>query len=134
VPKYHPIDQPIAMKPGDGNLLNLVLKGRDLVADFVVPGDAQHTLRLQFERVHIIRTLDEMPLSTETEDTPNEGILADHFAYLVDGAHFWNQQSSAFKINFPNARHFRFLTGWTCLDVIAEGQPKLSVVLRDDRD
>jgi hypothetical protein len=122
------------MEPDDGNLLNLVLKGRDLVADFVISGDVQHALRVQFDRVHIIRTLDEMPLSTEAEDTPNEGVLADHFAYRVDGAHFWNQQSWAFKLNFPNAQHFRFLTGWTCLDVIADGEPKLSVVQRDDRD
>jgi hypothetical protein len=98
------------------------------MAEFVIPRDNQRVLRIQFERVEIIRTLDEMALSTETEETPNEGLLANHFAYVVDGALFWNQQSEAFKAVFAKARHFRFITGWTCLDVIAEGEPKLSVV------
>jgi hypothetical protein len=128
VPKYHPIEQPIAIKASNSDLIKLVLKDRGLLADFVIPGDDLHVLRLQFERVDMIRSLDEMPLSTEAEDTPNEGLIADHFAYSVDGALFWNQQSCAFKIVFPKARHFRFVTGWTCLDVIAEGDPKLSVI------
>jgi hypothetical protein len=128
VPKYHPIEQPIAIKASHSNLINLVLNDRGLVADFVIPGDDQRVLRLQFERVDIIRTLDEMPLSTEAEDTPNEGLVAEHFAYLVDGALFWNQQSEAFRVVYTKAQHFRFITGWTCLDVIAAGEPKLSVV------
>jgi hypothetical protein len=129
VPKYHPIEQPIAIKASHSDLINLVLKDRGLVADFVIPDDDRRVLRLQFERVDIIRTLDEMPLSTEAEDTPNVGLLADHFAYLVDGARFWNQQSEAFKAVVAEARHFRFITGWTCLDVITTAEPKLSVVL-----
>jgi hypothetical protein len=128
VPKYSLIEQPIAIKTSLSDLIKLVLKGGALVADFLVPGDDQHALRVQFERVEIIRTLDEMALSTETEGTPNEGLLTEHFAYLVDGALFWNQQSDAFKIVHAKARHFRFITGWTCLDVIAAGEPKLSVV------
>jgi hypothetical protein len=127
VPKYHLIEQPIAIKTSHSDLFNLVLKGGALVADFLIPGDDQHALRVQFERVEIIRTLDEMPLSTEA-DTPSDGLLAEHFAYLVDGALFWNQQSEAFRIVNAKARHFRFVTGWTCLDVIAAGEPKLSVV------
>jgi hypothetical protein len=128
VPKYHPIEQPIAIEASLSDLINLVLKDRGLLADFVIPRDNKRVLRIQFERVEIIRTLDEMPLSTETEETPNEGLLANHFAYLVDGALFGNQQSEAFKAVFTKARHFRFITGWTCLDVIAAGEPKLSIV------
>ncbi len=128
MPKYHPIEQPIAFKTSHSDLFNLVLKGGALVADFLIPGGERHALRVQFERVEITRTLDEMPLSTEAEDTPNDGLLAEHFAYLVDGALFWNQQSDAFRIVHAKARHFRFITGWTCLDVIAAGEPRLSVV------
>jgi hypothetical protein len=128
VPKYHPIEQPIAIKTSLSDLINLVLKGRALVADFSIPGDDQHALRVQFETVEIIRTLDEMPLSTEAEDTPNNGLLSEHFAYLVDGALFWCQQSEAFRVVHSNARHFRFITGSTCLDVIAVVEPELSVV------
>ena len=99
-----------------------------MVADFLIPGDDQHALRVQFERVEITRTLDEMPLSTEAEDTPNDGLSAEHFAYSVDGALFWKLQSEAFKVVYPKAQHFRFITGWTCLDVIAAAEPRLSVV------
>jgi hypothetical protein len=125
---YSPLEQPIAIKTSLSDLINLVLKRGALLADFLIPGDDQHVLRVQFESVEIIRTLDEMPLSTETEATPKEGLLAEHFAYLVDGALFWHQQSDAFKIVHAKARHFRFITGWTCLDVIAVGEPRLSVV------
>jgi len=129
VPKYQPIQQPMAIKTSLSDLINLVLKDGALVADFLIPDDDQHALRVQFERVEIIRTLDEMPLSTEeAEDTPNEGLLAEHFAYLVDGALFWNQQSETFRFVYAKARHFRFITGWTCLDVIAAVEPKLSIV------
>jgi hypothetical protein len=127
MPKYRPIEQPVVIEASGSDLINLALKGRELVADFLIPGDNQRVLRVQFERVEIIRTLDEMPLSTEDAETPSEGLLPNHFAYLVDGALFWNQQSWAFKINFPKARHFRFITGWTCLDVIANGEPKLGI-------
>jgi hypothetical protein len=127
MPKYRPIEQPLVIEASRSDLVNLALKGRELMADFLIPGDNQRVLRVRFERVETIRTLDEMPLSTEDEETPNEGLLPNHFAYLVDGALFWNQQSSAFKINFPKARHFRFITGWTCLDVIANGEPKLGI-------
>lgn len=128
MPKYHLIQQPLIIKTSLSDLVSLVLKDGALTADFVIPGDDRHALRVQFERVEITRTLDEMPLSTEDEDTPNEGLLAEHFAYLVDGSRFWSQQSWAFKVGNAKARHFRFITGWTCLDVIASGQPKLSVV------
>jgi hypothetical protein len=127
VPEYHLIEQPIAIKTSLSDLINLVLRGGALVADFSIPGDDQHALRVQFERVEIIRTLDEMPLSTEAEATPNNGLLSEHFAYLVDGALFWHQQSEAFRVVYSNARHFRFVTGSTCLDVISVVGPELSV-------
>ncbi|UPJ51285.1 hypothetical protein IVB30_08020 [Bradyrhizobium sp. 200] len=128
MPKYRPIEQPIAIETSLGDLTNLVLRIRALVADFSIPGEDQRALRVEFESVEMIRILDEMALSTEAEDTPNEGLSAHHFAFLVDGARFWNQQSEAFKMVFAKARHFRFITGWTCLDVIAAGEPKLTVV------
>ena len=81
MPKYHPIEQPIAIKASVSDLINLALNDQGLVADFVIPDDDQRVLRLQFEKADIIRALDEMPLSTEAEGTPNEGLLADHFAY-----------------------------------------------------
>jgi hypothetical protein len=69
-----------------------------------------------------------MPVSTGHEDTPNQGIVIEHFAYLVEGASFWNQQSEAFKVVYREAKHYRFFTGFYCLDVIATDEPAFSVV------
>jgi hypothetical protein len=43
-------------------------------ADFVIPGDDQQALRVQFGKTEIVRILDEMPLSTEGEDTKSTGL------------------------------------------------------------
>ena len=75
-----------------------------------------------------------MPISTEHEATPNEGLVAEHFARVVEGASFWNQQSEAFKIVCQKARHYRFFTGFYCLDVIALDEPKFNVVPKDALD
>ncbi len=80
--------------------------------------------------MEIIRIIEEMPISTEYEETPNEGIIADHFAYQVQGASFWNQQSEAFKVVYKEAKHYRFFTGFYCLDVIGFDAPTFTVVPR----
>jgi hypothetical protein len=102
-----------------------------LFADFCIPDDRTRALRVGFERVETIRIVDEMPLSTENEETPNTGTLPEHFAYKVEGAMFWNQQSEAFKIVYKNAKHYRFVTGWACLDVISNSEPTFMTVPRD---
>jgi hypothetical protein len=76
----------------------------------------------------MIRIVEEMPISTEHEETRNEGWVAEHFAYELQGASFWNQQSEAFKVVFNKAKHYRFLTGFYCLDVIASHEPTFTVV------
>jgi hypothetical protein len=69
-----------------------------------------------------------MPLGTE-EQAPDEGLVPEHFAYRVIGGSFWEFQSDALKLIFKSAEHFRFVTGWTCLDVIANSAPLISVIL-----
>jgi hypothetical protein len=72
-----------------------------------------------------------MPLSTEFESTPNEGLVSEHFAYRVEGAQFWKMQSEALKATSKNAEHYRFITGWDCLDVIAASAPVITVERND---
>ena len=102
---------PIEVTPGiiasHSNLLQLQWANRGLAVYFAVPADNQAALRVQFQRVEIIRIIEEMPISTEYEETSNEGIVADHFAYEVQGASFWNQQSEAFKVVYKEAKHYR---------------------------
>jgi hypothetical protein len=132
MPKYFPIQGPIDIKCSLSNMIALQWRVppetqlASIVADFLIPGDDRNVLRVQVDKVHIIRVLDEMPLSTEVEGTPNEGLVADHFASTTEGSAFWRTQSDALKV-FPKARHYRFITGWTCLDVIAELPPSISV-------
>jgi hypothetical protein len=129
VPKYHAIEQPLAIKASHSDLIALAWEDRAIVADFIIPGDGQQALRVHFDKSHIVRVLDEMPLSTENEDTQSEGLVSDHFAYMVEGSQFWKSQSDAFKAVFNKARHYRFVTGWTCLDVISDAEPTMSVII-----
>jgi hypothetical protein len=111
MPKYRPIEQPVAIEASGSDLINLALKGRELVADFLIPGDSQRVLRVQFERVEIIRTLDEMPLSTEDEETPNEGLYPT-ILLTWSTAHFSGTNSPGHSRSiFPRCGIFDLLQG-----------------------
>ncbi|MGJ0393523.1 MAG: hypothetical protein ACR650_12420 [Methylocystis sp.] len=84
-------------------------------------------LRLGFDRAEIVRLLDETPISTET-DTPNIGLVRDQLAYEVTGSAFWAQQSDALNLILLGLRHYRFITGWTCLDVLSLADPTFTLV------
>jgi hypothetical protein len=130
VPKYSALDQPIRIKTSQSDLLELTWRQRGIVADFEIPGDLERVLRVHFEKADILRVVDEMPLSTENGDSKSEGLVPEHFAYLVEDSAFFKAQSWAFKISNPKALHYRFVTGWNCLDVISNAKPSLSVVTR----
>jgi hypothetical protein len=131
MPKYTPID----ITPRIRSSLSDVIEFRwieppKITADFIIPDDPTHALRVCFEKVEIVRILDEMPLSTEPEETANEGLVPDHLAYSVADATFWLTQSDALKTARPLLRHYRFITGWTCIDVISETSPTFLVAPR----
>jgi hypothetical protein len=128
--KYRAIEQPLKIKSSLSDLIALAWKDRGIIADFVIPNDDEHALRVQFDKTHIIRILDEMPLSTESEDAKSEGLVSNHFAYFVEQSLFWKSQSEAFKMVCDKARHYRFITGWTCLDVISDEKPVISLIAR----
>jgi hypothetical protein len=80
VPRYTPIQVNPAIEAGQSDLIHLRWERYALAADFIIPGDESGALRVQFDRVDIIRLLDEMPISTENEETSNEGLIPNHFA------------------------------------------------------
>jgi hypothetical protein len=127
MPTFRPIDSGLSMKCSLSTLERLVLDGDALEADFRIPEDESKRLRVTFPRVEMTRTLDEMLLSTE-ETEKWVGLKAEHFAYEVEDAHFWRSQSDALKIAFNDVRHYLFMTGWTCLDVISRHPPTFSIV------
>ncbi|UAK25687.1 hypothetical protein [Sphingomonas nostoxanthinifaciens] len=94
--------------------------------------DDEALLRVSFDRPCIVRLLDEMPLSTEEDETPNEGLVPEHFAYRLNGARFARLQSEAWKDVFGPVAHYQFVTGDTCMDVLSGGAPSFSVVDRTD--
>jgi hypothetical protein len=128
MPKYTPIEVLPPIRSSVSDLLECHWKDRTLTADFMIPGDETRVLRVRIEKVEIVRILDEMPLSTEAETTANDGLAPDHFAYLVEGALFWQSQSEALKLVLPAMRHYRFITGWTCLDVLSQQEPVFIVI------
>ena len=112
------------------DLASLHWSTNGIAADFVLPHDEAHLLRVSFDRQCIIRILDEMPLSTEEGDTPNEGLVSEHFAYRLEGAAFARFQSRAWKeVNAP-VTHCQFVTGWACLDVLTAATPAFAIVRR----
>jgi hypothetical protein len=127
MPTFKPLDCGVSMKCSLSTLERLVLGDNALEADFSIPDDATKRLRVTFLRVEITRILDEMPLSTE-EPEKRVGLKVEHFAYEVVDAHFWRSQSSAFKMAVKDLKHYVFITGWTCLDVISSHPPTFSII------
>lgn len=130
MPKYTPIATCLEIKCILSDLIELQWKNNSITADWIIPKDDNNALRVHFDRVEIIRLLDEMPISTEHEPTPKEGLVADHFAYIVQGSAFWDSQSDGLKFSIPGLRHYRFVTGWTCLDVISKNEPTFTITPR----
>jgi hypothetical protein len=130
MPKYEPITSGVPLKASASDLIAFRWEANGISADFLIPDDDVHALRVSFDRQCIVRLLDEMPLSTEDDDIPNEGLVPEHFAYRLEGARFARLQSKTWKeINAP-VTHYQFVTGWGCMDVLSGGSPSFSVVPR----
>jgi hypothetical protein len=67
VPKYHPLEQPLAIKTSLSDLIALTWQDRGIAADFIVPGDDERVLRVHFDKTHIIRILDETERVNDSE-------------------------------------------------------------------
>ena len=134
MPRYSPIDAGTAFDCVDSDILAVEWTVRGFSADFILPGDGSRALRVSFDRQVIARLLDEMALSTEAEATANEGLVPHHFAYRVEGASFAESQSEAWKSSFGAAsapvRHYRFVTGWGCVDVLSSATASFELVER----
>lgn len=131
MPEYRPIDVGVSIKAVASDLLAFQWKDNGIVADFVLPDDDLHALRVSFDAPCIVRLLDELALSTEEDDTPNEGLVPNHFAYRLEGARFAHTQSEAWKEMIVPVAHYQFVTGMACMDVLSSAAPSFSIVLRE---
>jgi hypothetical protein len=125
--KYFPISTEPNMEADGSDLFHLTYHRGALAADFLVPDDENQLLRVSFDRAQIFRVLDEMPLSTEENWQGSEGWKKNHFAYRVEGSKFVASQSELF-LAATQIKHYRFITGNGCLDVLSERAPTFSVV------
>jgi hypothetical protein len=124
MPSYEPIN--IA---GDVDCLTVDLLSfswEDGVATFGLSGG--RTLRVLFPGQVIVRMLDELALSTEDRPSDRRGLIAHHFAYRVSGDPFADIQSKVWlNEGLGPCRHYRFITGGGCLDVLAHIEPEWQV-------
>lgn len=127
---YRPIDIGLQLVVEPYDLVDFTWRPNGPSADFSLRSSEHLVLRVAFETACIVRLLDEMPLSTEEDPRNQIGLVPGHFAYVVEGAAFATSQSAAWKdLNSP-ATHYRFATGWTCLDVLTVGAPSFSLIER----
>jgi hypothetical protein len=129
MPKYEPIDAGLSFKTSLSDLVEFHWDTNGIQANFAVPGDDRRLLCVKFNRQCIVRILDEMAVSTESDDTPPEGLIPEHFAYRVHEAVFFRMQSETWKWGMESIAHYRFITGWACLDVLSPAYPTFE--LRD---
>ena len=128
MPSYSPIDIGQPLQASRSDLVSFKWSVNGIMADFILPGDDVHLLRVSFNKPCIVRILDEMPLSTEKDDGPKHGLVPDHFAYQIEGAAFARLQSSAWKEVSGPVAHYQFVTGWACMDVLTGATPAFAVV------
>ena len=127
MPRYSPIEIPVPLAASGSDLVAFRWETRGVAADFLLPD--KRAIRVTFNKPCIVRILDEMPLSTEN-DGPSEDLVPDHFAYQVEGSAFVDAQSEAWKLVNAPVTHYRFITGWACMDVLSSGLPSFTVVER----
>ena len=128
MPRYDPIDTGVPLRASLSDLAALKWTDDSVTADFILPGDDAHLMRVFFDKSCIIRILDEMALSTESDDTLNEGLVSEHFAYRLEGAAFARLQSEAWKFGLAPVTHYQLVTGWACMDVLTSAIPVFTVV------
>ena len=122
---YLPLDVGLAF---DGRRSDLIaFDWRKQTADFVMPDDGESALRVQFSGNTIVRLLDEMPSSIETDHRTWAGLIPGHFAYEVQGHPLLEEASPTWKGVFTGMKQFAFITGWGCIDALTEGEITFSV-------
>lgn len=127
---YEPIDPGVPIQASMSDLFAFRWETNRIEADFIFPGDEAHLLSVCFDNQCIVRLLDEFPLSTEDDDGANIGLVPEHFAYRVRNAAFERMQSAAWRETSGDPKHYRFVTGWACMDVLSSAEPSFKLITR----
>lgn len=124
--RYFPIESGAPWSDSDHADLRF-FDWRSRTAEFCIWND-ERTFRVSFDSDVIARMLDEFPLSTEDNPAERDGLVPHHFAYRVEGDPFCEAQSDAWREVAGPVKHYRFLTGAGCLDVVTGGSPHFEIV------
>jgi hypothetical protein len=130
MPTYKAIEIGVTLRAVASDLIAFEWQTNGITADFILPDDDVRALRVSFDRPCIVRLSDEMAVSTEEQDTPDEGLVPNHFAYRIEGTRFSRLQSETWKQVSGPVIHFQFVAGWGCMDVLSGGSPSFSVIPR----
>lgn len=101
-------------------------------AEFVFGYD-ERVMRVSFDSDVIVRMLNESQLSTEDTLEDRDGLVPHHFAYRLEGDAFCDAQSAVWRDICGPMKHYRFITGSGCLDVVTNGSPRFQIVKGDVR-
>ena len=132
MPRYHAVEIPVSLTASQSDMVAFSWSPNGIFADFIIPADPASALRVTFSKQCIVRLLDEMPISTEDDNGPRRGFIEEEFAYRVEDSAFAVAQSDAWTHVFAPVSHWRFITGWTCMDVLSGGSPSFSVIPRSE--
>jgi hypothetical protein len=125
--RYYPLESCAPWSDSDRADLRL-FNWQTATAEFTMLDD-ERVVAISFDADVIVRMLDEFPLSTEDDPDDRAGIVPHHFAYRVEGDPFYEAQSETWRsLQGSPPRHYRFLTGAGCLDVISTAIPRISFV------
>jgi hypothetical protein len=126
--RFYPIDMgfPEPVQPDGGVTARCDGLGTFLWFDLWQQPD--RILQIHFPNDCIIRILDDMAISTESEPARWQGLVADHFAYRVEGDPFETQQSEMWRTINDRAVHYRFHTGESCLNVMSISPPRFTLI------
>jgi hypothetical protein len=131
---YEPIDPGVPIQASMSDLVAFRWETNSIEADFIVPSDKAHLISVRFDSQCIVRLLDEFPLSTEDNGGINTGLVPEHFAYRVRNAVFERMQSVAWRETRGDPKHYQFVTGWACMDVISSSEPSFKLISRPKAD
>lgn len=125
--RYFPLDIGFEIHCTEAELLSF--DWTTATAEFSIRDGADDaTLRIVFQSDVIVRMIEEDALSTEDGSREAEGLVPYHFAYRVEGARFAEGLSEMWQMTHGPAKHFQFVTGGGCLDVLSASDPQFVVV------
>lgn len=130
MPRYELLDAIAGLKASHSDLVFFQWRTNGICAAFSMPDDERHLLRASSDRPCIVRLPHEMPLRTGKDEMRNKGLIAEHFAYRLEGARFARCPSEARKEVSGPGSHYQFVTGWARMNVLSGSSPTFSVVAR----